>query len=143
MSQKNLYDDSVAVASFLPAAQFKTSALASGTLPASQISGAAENYLTQSAATALTLPAATDLVANVQSVLAGQGLGPFYNLGTNFSFYIRIINTNAGTLTLTAGTGNTINGPATMATNTWRDYLVTVTGAAAVTYQSVGVGTAP
>lgn len=143
MSQKNLYDDTVAIASFMAAAQFNSTSVASGTLPATSIAGAAENYLTQSGATALTLPSAASVVAQIQNVLQAQGLGPNYNIPTNFGFYLRIINTNAGTLTLTAGTGNTITGPATLATNTWRDYYVTVTGLATVTYQSVGAGTAP
>lgn len=57
------------------------------------------------------------------------------------SFVLEITNTSGGTTTLTAGTGVTLTGTMTMATNSTRRFNVKVTGAAAITIQSTGVGT--
>ena len=66
-----------------------------------------------------------------------------------FQFIIRYINNALGqTVTWTAGAGVTVVGTATMATNTWRDFLVTVApnppGAAitpTVVFTNIGGGT--
>lgn len=142
MSQKPLYDDNVNVAAFLAASQVNSISQASGAIAANLLAGASENYLLTSGATALTTPTAAQLYAQLQQVMQSNGFGPNYNIPNNFQFYFRILNTNAGTLTLTAGTGVTFSGPATMATNTWRDYVVTL-NAGLATFQSVGVGTGP
>ena len=57
----------------------------------------------------------------------------------------RIVNTGAGTLTLTADGGATVTltGTATVATNVFRDYTLTFTSATAATIQSVGSGVSP
>jgi hypothetical protein len=58
------------------------------------------------------------------------------------SFKLRIINNGSGqTATVTTNTGWTLNGTLTVANNTWRDFVVTLTSLTAATLQSVGVGT--
>jgi hypothetical protein len=63
--------------------------------------------------------------------------------GVGATWVVRVINTAAGNLTLTAGSGVTVTGKTVIATNTYVDYVVTVTGAATITFQSVGSGTVP
>lgn len=58
------------------------------------------------------------------------------------SYMLRIINNQGtGTLTVTAGTGVTLTGTATIAVNTFRDFSVTYTSATALVIQQVGIGT--
>lgn len=57
------------------------------------------------------------------------------------TYMLLIVNTSGGTTTLTAGTGVTITGTATLATNTTRLFRVIFTSATAVGLQSVSVGT--
>ena len=133
----DFYPSTVALANTV----YNSTALASGVIPVNLLGPADEVYLASSGATALTTPTAAAIYAQALAVLQAAGvLQPVVN-GVNYD--LRIINTNAGTLTLTAGAGVTITGPATMAANTWRDYIVTITSQGAVTLQSVGAGTAP
>jgi hypothetical protein len=78
----------------------------------------------------LTVRTAAQMIAD-----AGLKVGQTYRL--------RIINTAAGTLTLTTAAGVTLTGHVAILTNTGVDYVVTVTGAATMTFQSVGTVTAP
>ena len=57
----------------------------------------------------------------------------------------RIVNTGAGTFTLTADAGPTvtITGTATIAQNVTRDYVLTFNTATTATIQSVGSGVSP
>jgi hypothetical protein len=81
----------------------------------------------------LTLPAAADLVNNIQGSM----------VGTSFELEVRSI--GAGTATLVAGTGGTINGTATVATLNTRTFLFNITnvtlGQEAYTVYSKGTGT--
>lgn len=124
---------------------YNTSAItASGTLTAANISGgSAQTVLaftgTFTAAGAITLPAASSLaLALGGNVVAGQ------------SYRLRIINTaTSQTLTVTTATGWTLAGTMTIATATWRDFLVTFTtlpntetgAVSACTLQNIGGGT--
>lgn len=56
---------------------------------------------------------------------------------------LRLINNSAGAFawTLTAGTGDTITGSATIAQSTYADYMVTVTSPTTVTFVRIGSGT--
>lgn len=137
MTQRLIDDSLLTWTAFLPPEAANTTALASGTLPASAVSGAQEVYLTSSGATALTLPPASAVFNAVQALMASITVSNI----ASFSYYLRIINTNGGTLTLTAGTGNTITGTNTLSTETTRDFVVTVTGPATAVYTSVGTGT--
>lgn len=78
--------------------------------------------------------------ANLATRTAAQMIADA-NLQVNDSFVLEITNTSGGTTTLTAGTGVTLTGTMTMATNTTRRFNVKVTGAATITIQSTGVGT--
>jgi hypothetical protein len=131
-------DDFYNAASILPEIQFTSTSQASGTLAASNLAGASENYVTTSGATALTTDSAANIIAQVanaiQTVIKGSSV-PNIN-GLSFTTYVR--NTNASTLTLTAGTGVTITGTATIATGVERQYMVSITGPATVTFQDLG-----
>lgn len=59
-----------------------------------------------------------------------------------YQFWFRYINNSLGqTTTWTAGSGVTVTGTATIGTNAWRDFLVTVDSASAVTFTNLGGGT--
>jgi len=112
------------------AATNQYTAITGTTWTAADIAGADYTVLATSGATALTTPTAAQIIAAV----------PGWEVGD--SYRLRIYNTNAGTLTLTGGTGVTITGTATLATNVWREYIVSYTGAGAVTMQNIGAGEA-
>lgn len=60
------------------------------------------------------------------------------------SYFLRICNSGAGTLTLAAGTGVTCTGTMTVATGTYRDFTVVyggTPGAPTVTITNIGLGT--
>jgi len=104
------------------------------TATAAQAAGASEVALeltgTLAADAALTLPTAAAIFGGVPNAAAGQ------------TYRLRVINTGSGhTWTVTTNTGLTLSGTMTVATNTWRDFIVTLTSATAVTVQSIGVGT--
>lgn len=119
----------------LPPTKFTTAALAAGTIPAASIVGAKMCIWQNTGATpgAQTFPTAATLFAAIP--------GAYVGLVTMF----RVVNTGAGTLTLTADAGPTITitGTAATITNTWRDYTLTFTSAIAATVQSVGSGVSP
>lgn len=79
----------------------------------------------------LTTPTAAQIIASQPNWVQGQG------------YYLRMLNLNSGTATLAGGTGVTITGTATLATNTSRDFIVTYTSAIlqTVTFTNVGSGT--
>lgn len=133
----DFYPTTVALANTV----YNATAVASGVIPIALFGVADEVYLASSGATALTTPSAAAIYAQAQLTLQLAGIVQPQVNGVNYD--LRIINTNVGTLTLTAGAGVTISGPATMATNTFRDYIVTITSQGAVTLQSVGAGTGP
>lgn len=118
-----------------PPAKFTTAALSVGTLAAGAITGADMVVLTNTGAT----PAA-QTVRTAAQMLADTP-GGYVGLSTMF----RIVNTGAGTLTLTADGGATvtITGTATVAQNVFRDYILTFNTATTATIQSVGSGTSP
>ena len=107
-----------------------------GTIPAGVITGGSVVFCVQGNATpgTQTTRTALQLYADDPTSLPGQ------------NYLLRIINTGAGTLTLAGGTGVTVNGTATVATNITRDYLVAITGTPAApvyTITSVGSGVSP
>jgi len=81
----------------------------------------------------LTTPTASAIVAQLPNALVGA------------SYHLRIINETAATnaWTLTAGTGVTVSGTATIAAASWTDFVVTVTQGASpsVVFQRAGSGT--
>jgi hypothetical protein len=109
------------------------------TLLAAKIAGAQEVTVNLTAALAgagtVTTDTAANIIAAIPVTLNGSAVG--------VSFRLRIINSSSGAFawTVAGGTGVTITGTATIAQNTWREFIVTVTGAATVTLQSIGTGT--
>lgn len=114
----------------LPVAQFVSISAGNGTLAAGNMEGAAFCTLASSGATAMTTRTAAQLIAAI----------PGWQIGD--TYMLRVFNSNAGTLTLTGGTGVTITGTATIATSITRDYMVSMTAAATVTMQNLGSGVA-
>lgn len=103
-----------------------------GSLPAGAITGAQNVYITSSNAT----PGA-QLVRTAAQMLADTPNGA---VGMTWNF--RILNTGAGTLTLTADGGATVtlSGTMTVAQNTWRDFSAVFNTATTATITSVGAG---
>jgi hypothetical protein len=111
-----------------PFAKYSTNA--TSTPAPGDMSGASMVYVLYSAATAITTRTAAQLIADS-------------HLSVGQIYVLRVINTDGATLTITGGTGVTITGTATLATNTTRDFLVTVNSPTAIGFQDVGAGTAP
>lgn len=102
------------------------------TLTAAMLAGGSNIYHTSTggATPSLTLPtAAAYLAANPGLNIVGK------------SNRIRFINNNSGTATIVTNTGWTLTGTMTLATSTWRDFIVTLTAAGALSLVSVGTGT--
>jgi hypothetical protein len=115
----------------VPNAKFTTRALSSSTANAGDLTGGRWVTLTNTGATPGTLTTRT----GAQMIADG-----FYSIGD--SYMLRIVNgQGTGVLTLAAGDGNvTLTGTMTMAINTFRDFVVTVTGTNTLTIQNVGTG---
>lgn len=88
---------------------------------------------TLGAGAALTLPTVAQLLAVIPNAVAGM------------SYFLRIINSGGGAFswTLTTAAGWTLNGTMTVAQNTFRDFIITITSVAAATatVQAIGTGT--
>jgi hypothetical protein len=117
----------------LPESKFTTAAKSAGTLAAGDITGAGFTVLQNTGATPgnQTTRTATQMLADIPGAAAG------------FSSMFRIVNTGAGTLTLVMDASVTGTGTLTVATNVWRDYVLTFPTATTATIQSVGAGTSP
>lgn len=105
-----------------------------GTLPAGAITGGDFVVLISSNATpgTQTTRAAAQMYGDDPSAYPGG------------AYVLRICNSGAGTLTLAGGTNVTISGTATVATTTFRDFLVAYSGTPAiplVTITNIGLGT--
>ncbi len=117
----------------LPAAQFNTGTTTT-TFAAGQLEGADYVVYTNTQATpgSIATRTATQMIAGIPNAYDGQ------------AYILRVINgQGTGTLTMTAGTDVTLTGTATIAINTWRDYVVTITSVAShtLTIQNAGTGT--
>ena len=147
-------DDFYNALSVLPQSQYNATAQASGVLSANFLGGAGDCYVASSGATALTFDSAVNIIAAIQNAVATaykQGLGAFAagvnpppgvpNL-FNVSWTLTVYNTNAGTLTLSAGagTGVTLTGLGTIPTSNARIFIVTITSPTTVSIQSVYTG---
>lgn len=104
-----------------------------GTLAAGKVTGAQDVTLLSSNATpgAQTVRTAAQMFADTPNAFVG------------FSWALRITNTGAGTLTLTADAGPTVTltGTMTVLQNTFRDFVCTFTSATAATITTTGTGT--
>jgi phage-related minor tail protein len=151
-------DDFYNAVSVLPQSQINSSTQNGGTISATLLAGAGDVYASfsgQAGAQALTTDTAVNIIAQIQQAVATaykQGLGAFAagvnppagvpNL-FNVVYTLTILNFNntAGAITLTGGTGVTITGTNTLAINTERAFIVTVTSPTTVTMQSIYAGT--
>lgn len=103
----------------------------------SQVMGAEQTYLSLTGAAgagvALTLPTA----ATLQATLTAQ------QNAIGSTVVLRILNTTSQVVTVTTNTGWTLTGTMTIATATWRDFIVNIVATATptMTLQSVGTGT--
>lgn len=120
------------LSSLKQAAKFTTAALAAAaTAAAGDLTGAAYVVFTNTA-----INPGTYTTRTAAQMLA-DGL-----LSVGDTYELRIINgQGTGVLTLGNGVGVTLTGTMTMAINSWRDFIVTVTGANAITIQNAGTGT--
>ena len=119
-------------ASVLPAGKFTLNATSGATTAAAgDLTGAAFVSAGYSAVGA----------ANLTTRTAVQMFADMPNAQVGDSYTLMITNTSGGTTTLVAGTGVTLTGTMTMATNTTRTFNVKFVSATAVTIQSIGVGT--
>jgi phage-related minor tail protein len=150
-------DDFYNAVSVLPQSQINSSTQNGGTISATLLAGAGDVYASfsgQAGAQALTTDTAVNIIAQIQQAVATaykQGLGTFAagvnppagvpNL-FNVVYTLTILNFNntAGVITLTGGTGVTISGTNTLAINTERTFIVTVTSPTTVTMQSIYAG---
>jgi hypothetical protein len=112
--------------------QYTTSSVTTGSIAAGIITGANDCVWNQTGAT----PGA-QLVRT-----AAQLLGDTPNGRVGQSTTFRIIETGAGTLTLTTDAGATVTmtGTMTVPTNTFRDFMLTFNTATTATVQSLGAG---
>lgn len=85
---------------------------------------------TLTAARALTMPTAANIVAAIPDAYVGM------------QYRLRIINGSSGAFpwTVTTNTGLTLNGTVAIPNQTWRDYQVTLTSLTAVAFQEIGQG---
>lgn len=125
-------------ADVLAQANFKQTAFAAGvttgTIPAGAITGGVFVALVSAATTpgTQTTRTAAQLYADDATAWPGQ------------VYKLRICQSGAGTMTLAGGTGVTVVGTATVATTTFRDFVVAYSGTSAiplVTITNVGLGT--
>ena len=100
----------------LPSYQFTS--ITGTVMPVASVAGAAECYVTSSNAGPVVMPTGTQIITQVLNALLLGGINQPVASGT--TYFVRVINTNVGTLTLTASAGQTFVGLNTLATNTFR-----------------------
>lgn len=116
--------------------QYNTNAATTATTATvSQMAGANDCVLNMTG----TLGAGANLTTPTATALISALFGPNSPV-IGSSWKVRILNTSGGafTWTLVGGTGVTVNGTATIAQNTWREFQVTVSSATTLTMQNIG-----
>jgi hypothetical protein len=114
-----------------PAAKFSTGTNKT-TFEAGQLTGANLVVYTNTVSTpgSIATRTATEMFGDDAAAVVGR------------VYLLRIVNgQGTGTLTVTAGSGVTLTGTATIAINSWREFVVTYTSETALTFQNVGTGT--
>jgi hypothetical protein len=81
--------------------------------------------------------------ANAQLPTVANLLQSMYGPAVGASYRLRIINESSGAFawTVTTNTGWTLTGTMSIAQNTWREFVVTITSLTTATIQNVAVGT--
>ncbi len=122
-----------------PNAAYNTnSATAATTLTGAQMTGGFANVaLAMTGALAAAADATTDTAANIIAAV------PVSQRYVGFTYVLRVINESSGAFawTVVGGTGVTVTGTATVAQNTWREFMVSIATTTTVTLQSIGTGT--
>lgn len=127
------------VSRFFGSSYSANTATSATTLTVANITGSGDVVLnmtgTLTGAANATLPTVANLVAGLTSP----------PVSVNTTYRLRIINSSSGAFawTVVTAAGWTLNGTMSVAQNTWRDFIVTVTalGTPAATLQSIGTGT--
>ena len=114
----------------VPPAKYSTAALQAAAIPAANMSGGDFVVFDNTGTTPATLT--TDTAANIIAA------NPGWQVGQSYMLRIRNDSGSANTATIAGGTGVTVTGTATIAQYVARDFVVTYTGASAVTLQNVG-----
>jgi hypothetical protein len=118
-------------------AAFNSNAATSGaTLTAANVTGG-------EATVDLALTGTLGAGANAQLPTVANLLQSMYAPAVGSTYRLRILNRSSANFawTVTTNTGWTLTGTMSIAQNTWRDFVVTVTSLTAATLQAVGVGT--
>lgn len=99
--------------------------------------GAVAAVLAMTGALTAAATVTTDTAANIIAAI------PAAQRYVGYTYSLTIINESSGDFawTVAGGTGVTITGTATVAQNTWREFLVTIASETTVTLQSIGTGT--
>ena len=122
-----------------PNAAYNTNTATSATtLTAAQLTGGAKDVvLAMTGTLAAGATGTTDTAANIIAAV------PQAQRYTGFTYKLRVVNESSGafTWTVAGGTGVTVTGTATVAQNTWREFIVKIASATTVTLQNVGTGT--
>jgi len=85
--------------------------------------------------------AVTDTTDTATNIIGDLGLGySILNNTIGSSLRFRYINTTGQTITLDGGTGVTMSGTKTIATNTWRDFMFSVNSGTTATITNLGSG---
>lgn len=95
------------------------------TLSAGDMTGARNQVLNCSGQAAITLTTRT----------ADQMIADIPNAQIGMTWNLRVLNRNSNTLTMSAGSGVTITGTATLATVLWKDFICTYTAASTIVMQ--------
>ena len=117
----------------------------------SQVIGTADNGSTQTLTVAMIVVANADFVYHTSTggttpsltfptataIITAMGA----SAAVGACYVLRVINNNSGTATMVTNTGITPSGTLTLATSTWREFLIVVTSATTVTITNIGTGT--
>lgn len=113
--------------------------------------GTADNGTTQTLTAAMVAVAGVDIVYHLStsgstpSLTLPLATAIFTQEGASFvtgsTYVLRVINANSGTATIVTNTGWTLSGTLTLATNTWREFLVVAASATTLTGTVTGTGT--
>ena len=122
-----------------PNAAYNTNtATAATTITAAQMTGGFSDVaLAMTGALTAAANATTDTAANILAAI------PVSQRYIGFTYVLRVINESSGAFawTVVGGTNVTVTGTATVAQNTWREFLVKIATVSTITMQSVGTGT--
>ena len=138
MASLGVYEDKYLPVGYNQApSQYTSISQASGVIPVAAFCGALNTFLLTSGATALTTPAAAAIYQQYLPTVREIGRSSYGGM----RYTIRIANSNAGTLTITADSSITTTGTLTIASGTWREFVISITSPTTANMQGIGSGT--